>query len=186
VSVRAVELLPGRSWLGPAAAMLTYLREWVGREPGGRGVQFALPDGHPMLRAASTRLGRAPGGPYGLYVRVPDIVAFLRAVGSVLDARIASSAVEGFSGEVNVDFYTEALRLTFTIGRLTSVERAATSMHDSDVSLPRDAFVELVLGNRSPVELERTVADCHINTDLGGALVDALFPRLKLYPWEMG
>jgi hypothetical protein len=107
-------------------------------------------------------------------------------VSSVLDARVASSTVEGFSGEVNVDFYTEALRLTFATGRLTSIERGATSIHDSDVSLPADAFVELVLGNRSLVDLERTVADCHINTDLGGALVDALFPRLKLYPWEIG
>ncbi|MEP6660390.1 MAG: GNAT family N-acetyltransferase [Acidimicrobiales bacterium] len=186
LSVRAAELLPGRSWLEPTAAMLTHLREWVGREPGDRGVRFALPEGHPALRAASTRLGRGPGGPYGFYVRVPDVVALLRAVSAVLDARIAASAVEGLSGEASVDLYTESLRLTFNDGRLTSIERGATSVHDSDVSLPPDAFVQLILGNRGLVELERTVADCHINTDAGGAVVDALFPRLKLYSWEMG
>jgi hypothetical protein len=186
LSVRAAELLPGRSWLDPTAAMLAHLRAWVGHEPGGRGVRFALPDGHPVLRAASTRLGRGPGGPYGLYVRVPDIVAFLRAVSTVLDTRVAASAVEGFSGDASVDLYTESLRLTFISGRLTSIERGATSVYDSDVSLPVDAFVQLILGNRGLVELERSIADCHINTDVGGALLDALFRPLKLYSWEMG
>jgi hypothetical protein len=186
LSVRAAELLPGHSWLDPTAAMLTHLRAWVGREPAGRGVRFALPEGHPALRAASTRLGRGPGGPYGLYVRVPDVVALLHAVSAVLDARIAASVVEGFSGGVSVDLYTESLRLTLNDGRLTSIERGATSVYESDVSLPVDAFVQLILGNRDLVELERSVADCHINTDAGGALVDALFPRLKLYPWEIG
>ena len=67
-----------------------------------------------------------------------------------------------------------------------SVERAETSVYDSDVSLPVDAFVELILGNRSLIELERTGADCHINTDAGGAVLDVLFPPMQLYPWEMG
>ena len=186
LSVRAAELLPGLSWLDPTAAMLAHLRDWVGHEPGGRGVRFALPYDHPALRSASTRLGRGPGGPYGLYVRVPDIVAFLRAVSTVLDTRVAASAVEGFSGAASVDLYTESLRLTFNSGRLTSIELGPTSVCESDVSLPADAFVQLILGNRRLDELERTMADCFINTDLGGALLDALFPPLQLYSWEMG
>jgi hypothetical protein len=186
LSVRAFELLPGHSWLDPTSAMLTHLREWLGREPVGRGVRFAIPNDHPALRAASTRLGRGPGGPSGLYVRVPDLVAFLDAVSAVLETRIATSAVEGFSGEVRVDLYTESLRFTFAAGRLTSIERGATSVHDSDVSLPVDAFLQLILGNRGLADLERGIADCHINTDAGNALFDALFPRLQLYSWEMG
>ena len=45
-----------------------------------------------------------------------------------------------------------------------------------------DAFVQLILGNRGLVELERTVVDCHINTDAGGALVDAALPAPQALP----
>ena len=76
--------------------------------------------------------------------------------------------------------------MAFAAGHLTSVERAATSVHDSDASLPVEAFLQLVLGNRGLTELERMIADCQINTDAGGALLDVLFPPLALYPWEVG
>ena len=62
VSLRAFELRRGTSWLGPTAAVVAHLHQWVRDHPDGpgRGVRFALPTGHPAARCASTRLGWAP------------------------------------------------------------------------------------------------------------------------------
>ena len=44
------------------------------------GITLLMPDGHPARRCVSTRLDQPVGSPYGLYVRVPDLAEFLRAV----------------------------------------------------------------------------------------------------------
>jgi hypothetical protein len=53
-----------------------------------------------------------------------------------------------------------------------------------DASIPRDTFLHLVFGNRTIVEVERTVPDCLLNTDAGALLLDVLFPPLLLSRWE--
>ena len=58
--------------------------------------------------------------------------------------------------------------------------------HQADVSLPVEAFLHLLLGNRRLADLEATTPDCTVNTDTGAVLVDALFPRLPLSVWTMG
>ena len=52
--------------------------------------------------------------------------------------------------------------------------------------MPRDAFVHMLLGNRTVTQLEGTVADCSVNTDVGGLLLDVLFPRMPLDRWWLG
>ena len=81
VSVHAFEMRRGTNWLDPTAAVLSHLHHWVRGHPDGpgRGIRLALPDGHPAMRCATTSLGTGPAGSSGLYVRVPDIVAVLRA-----------------------------------------------------------------------------------------------------------
>src|SRR5262245_7248024 len=68
VSVRACALRRGTAWLGPTAAVVAHLDQQLRAPPDGpgRGVRFALPTGHPAIRAASTRLGWGPPGSYGL------------------------------------------------------------------------------------------------------------------------
>ena len=64
VTLRALELRAGQSWLGPTADAVAHLQDWIRSQPdgGGRGIRFALPDGHPALRCLATRLtGRVSG-----------------------------------------------------------------------------------------------------------------------------
>jgi GNAT superfamily N-acetyltransferase len=190
VSLRALELRPGTNWLGPTAAVVDHLHRWVRDHPAGlgRGIRFALPDGHPARRCAATQLGAPPPGSYGLYVRVPDLVAFLRAITSVLEARVASSPAIAWTGDLRIDLYQEGLRLRFDDGRLSAIEPwrppAADGDPGADASMPRDEFLHLLLGNRTIHELERATADCIVDTDTGALLLEVLFPRMPMATWE--
>ena len=87
------------------------------------GFASAFPPVTPVLRCAATRLGRQPPETYGLYVRVPDVVAVLRAVVPVLEARLATSPAIGWTGELHIDLYTGGILIRFDEGRITSIER---------------------------------------------------------------
>jgi GNAT superfamily N-acetyltransferase len=190
VSVRAIELRRGTDWLGPTAAVVAHLHQWVRAHPDGpgRGVRFALPAPHPATRCASTRLGWGPPGSYGLYVRVPDVIALLRAIAPVLEARLAASPAVAWTGTLCIDLYQGGLQVRFDQGRLSAVEpwSRPTDHRPStvDASIRREDFLHLLLGNRSPNELEQTTADFLVNTDTGGLLLDVLFPPMPMSTWE--
>jgi GNAT superfamily N-acetyltransferase len=191
-SLRALELRPATNWLGPVAAVVTHLHHWVRNHPDGpgRGIRFALPDGHAARRCAATRLGAPPPGSYGLYVRVPDLLAFLRAIAPVLEGRLASSPAVAWTGDLRIDLYREGVQLRFDEGRLAAIEswrpQADGGEPGADVSIPCDEFLQLLLGNRTIQDIERMTADCLLETDTGVLLLDVLFPRMLLATWEFG
>jgi GNAT superfamily N-acetyltransferase len=192
VSLRAFELRRGTSWLGPTAAVVAHLHRFVGDHPDGpgRGVRFALPAGHPAARCASTQLGSAPPGTYGLYIRVPEVIDFLRAIARALEERLAASPAVAWTGELRIDMYRGGLRFRFDGGRLAEIEPwappAGNSESTVDASVQRDDFLQLLFGNRTIQELERTTADCLLNTDAGALLLDVLFPPMPTSTWEFG
>ena len=88
---------------------------------------------------------------------------------------------------MELDLYTDALRLSFDQGDLTAVDRHAPLPEgEADVGLPQEAFLHLLFGNRSLGDIEATTPDCELHTDRGAALLEALFPRLAFLSWEMG
>jgi Acetyltransferase (GNAT) domain len=186
-----LELVAGRNWLEPTAAVLAHVAAWGAEHPDGpaTGVTLLMPDGHPARRCVSTRLEQPVGSPYGLYVRVPDLPEFLRAVAPALDARVESSPAVGFCGELTIDLFTERLELRFDTGRLVAVERvvAPEGTEDSvDLRMPHEAVLHLLLGNRSLAEVGDGFADCAVGTDRGGLLGEVLFPRMPLTAWTVG
>jgi hypothetical protein len=192
VSLRAIELRRGTSWLEPTAAVVAHLHQWVRDHPDGpgRGVRFALPAGHPAARCAATRLGWAPPGSYGLYIRVPEVIAFLRAIAPALEARLAASPAVAWTGSLHIDLYQGGFRLGFDQGRLAEIEPwkppAGGTESAGDASIPRDHFLHLLFGNRPIHELELTTADCLLKTDAGALLLDVLFPPMPTSTWEFG
>jgi hypothetical protein len=191
VNLWILELVAGRSWLDPTAAVLAELAAWGADHPDGpaTGVNLLMPDGHPARRCVSTHLDRPAGSTYGLYVRVPDLARFLRAVAPALEARLAASPAVGFSGELSIDLFTERLALRFEDGRVVAVERAGASGEEdgqADLRLPHDAFLHVLLGNRSLTDVEVAFSDCEVCTDRGGLLGEVLFPRMMLTAWTVG
>jgi hypothetical protein len=189
-SVRALELRPGTNWLGPVAAVVTHLHHWVRNHPAGpgRGIRFALPDAHAARRCAVTRLGAPPPGAYGVYVRVPDLVAYLRAIAPVLEGRLASSPAVAWTGDLRIDLYREGVRLRFDEGRLSAIEpwrpQGDGGEPGADVTIPRDDLLHLLLGNRTIQDVEHMTADCLVETDTGALLLDVLFPPMPMATWE--
>jgi Acetyltransferase (GNAT) domain len=191
VQLWILDLVAGRSWLEPTAAVLAHLAAWGADHPDGpaNGIGLLLPDRHPARRCVSTHLDRPAASPYGLYVRVPDLALFLRTVTPSLEARVAASPAVGFCGVMTIDLFTERLALRFDTGRVMGVEHvdAADEINASvDLRIPREAFLHLLLGNRSLAELEAAFADCEVCTDRGGLLAGVLFPHMTLTPWTVG
>ena len=194
VNLWVIELVAGRSWLEPTAAVLAHVAAWGADRPDGpaTGITLLMPDGHPARRSVSTHLDQPAGSPYGLYVRVPDLGQFLRAVAPAFEARVAASPAVGFCGELLIDLFTERLALRFDSGRLVAVERARETLETGettgsvDLRLPDEAFLHLLFGNRSLAEVVTTYADAAVCTDRGGLLGEVLFPRMPLTAWTVG
>jgi GNAT superfamily N-acetyltransferase len=185
-----MELLAGRSWLEPTAAVLAHLVAWGADHPDGpaTGVILLLPDGHPARRCVSTKLDHPAGSTFGLYVRVPDVQQFLCTVAPALEGRLAASPAVGFCGELTIDLFSERIALRFEAGRIVAVERVTIGGEENsfDLRMPHEAFLHVLLGNRSLPDVEAAFADCEVCTDRGGLLGEVLFPRMMVTPWTVG
>ena len=116
------------------------------------------------------------------YVRVAEVPAFLRRLGSVLEQRLAASVAVGFTGRLRLSFYRDGVLLRFQDGRLAA---AAPCPHDApgeaagplSAAFPGLSFLQLLCGARSLDELEHAFADCRVHTEEARVLLHALFPK---------
>jgi hypothetical protein len=180
--VPLVEILPGHPWMQPCQAILRFvwrkglelaprlhadfhvLGLWLGRE-------------HPAYQALPGRLPKEHP-PYGMYMRVPDLPAFLDHIHPVLEKRLASSPASGYTGELLVSFYKSALKFTFEKGRLLPVEAVRAVNPDAPAAFPDLTFLQLVFGGKSLAELEACFPDCTISACSDARpLLNALFPK---------
>ena len=195
VAVVAFEVIAGVSWRAAWIPLLAHLKAqgeaMATREcktPFG-GVNFWLVGtNHPIRHVSHLPPGELP---YAFYIRVPDLAAFLRYVGPVLQRRLADSPLVGHTGELRLGFYRDGLRLAFERGELVTAERWIPSIDTAGVEFalgsgdvrrpavmfPPLTFLQLVFGYRSLDELEHAFADCVVRTVEARSLLNALFPR---------
>jgi hypothetical protein len=123
-----------------------------------------------------------------LYVRVPDVIAFVRAVAPVLEQRVSASPAVAWTGTLRIDMYQGGLQLRFDEGRLAAVDTVNGPTDDRpgtvDARIRREDLLHLLLGNRSIEQVEETTADCLVNTDIGALMLDVLFPAMPMSTWE--
>jgi hypothetical protein len=178
------ELKQGISWLEVTPSVARYL--WQ------TGETYSKRDGKPTVRtgfgfwfgsdhpAYHVFLGRLPRvtDPYAWYIRVPDLLKFLRHITPMLERRIAESEIVGYSGEIKVSFYRSGLRLGLEKGRLTTIEPWKPVPHIYDnASFPDLTFLQLVFGFRTFEQLEQSFADCWYEDDEARVLLNTLFPQ---------
>jgi GNAT superfamily N-acetyltransferase len=191
LNVTNVELRPGASWLAVAPTLLRHLAArgaetppWRGEEPF-EVIGFWLGAEHPLYRAAGERMPRV-NPPYAFYVRVPDLPAFVRRIGPVLERRLAASVAPGHTGELQLSFYRSGLRLRFEAGRLAAAESFDPPQHlDAGAWFPDLTFLQLLFGRRSLDELKSAYPDCYARGDEVPVLLDALFPRRISRVWAI-
>jgi hypothetical protein len=116
--------------------------------------------------------------PYAWYLRVADLPAFLQRIAPVLEERLASSAVVGYTGSLKLSFYRSGLLISFEDGRLTGADPWRPSHEDQGAAaFPGLSFLQLLFGYRSLSELHDSFPDCWTETDEAQAVLGALFPK---------
>lgn len=141
---------------------------------------------HPFVQAAPGFFTRAEPA-FAWYSRIDDLPGFVRHVAPVLERRLAVSEAAGYSGDLLFGFYGPGLRLRFAAGRLVEVEgMAGIGFREADARFPGTTFLQLLLGSRSLVELERAFpGEAAARGDEVRAVVEAIFPKVASAVWPV-
>ena len=121
--------------------------------------------------------------PYGLYIRVPDLVVFLRHIQPALEKNLLGTVAEGYNGELKLNYYRSGIKLKFNGGRITDIsDWSPDSVEDGDAQFPDLTFLQLLCGRRRFNELKTNFVDCG-GRDEAGVLLDCLFPSFTGNVW---
>lgn len=133
---------------------------------------------HPVYDLLGEELAPRYEPPYAWYIRVPDLLAFLRLITPVLDERLARSIFANYTGELTFDLYRSGLQLKIERGRLVDIEPWRPPPYDPETSLgcPPLVFLQLLLGYRNMQELSASYPDASV-AEKFKHLVDTLFPK---------
>jgi hypothetical protein len=119
-------------------------------------------ENHPVFKVAGYRLWRRREA-YAWYLRVPDLKGFLRLITPVLEKRLSESFCPGFSGTLNLNFYSDGLQMVFEKGRLVKVDDWQSTPDNLDTAaFPGLSFLQLVFGRRNMDELRHAFPDCYV------------------------
>lgn len=147
-----------------------------GRAADKRGLRLCLPGNHPAV-ALSRYLGLVDRGYYGWQMKVLSPLAFLRAIGPALEARLAGSLLASYSGTLTFDLYRLRLALRFEAGRLVETSQAeGDAQADARMTLKQAA--QLWLGWRGREALEGWYPDFWVRDSVRHPL-DVLFPQAR-------
>jgi predicted acetyltransferase len=132
---------------------------------------------HPVFDAIP-ELAQKPRLPYGWYLRVADVPAFLRHIALALEVRLARSTVAGYTGEIKINEYRGGFKMVWDKGKLVTVEPwlHEIGQRDDSAGFPPLVFLQLLFGRASILELRTFYPDCWAS-DEATVLLDALFPK---------
>ena len=191
MAAQLYELKPGISWVDVSPSVIRYL--WAtgeaynarDKKDGVSEFRFELGLEHPFYQAMKDHLPNV-GHPYAWYVRVPDVVAFLRHVAPALERNLACSVAVGYTGELKLSFYRNGAKLVFDKGHITAVEPWKPTADDGgNAAFPGYTFLQVLFGYKSLDELRNAFPDCWAGGNAMRALIDALFPKQESCVWPV-
>jgi len=142
-------------------------------------LNFQLDGLHPVYDLLDTFAPRI-NPPYAWYVRVPQPETFLHHIGSVLEGRLAESALAGHTGTVRLNLYRRMVELRFEQGRLATVDAGDAPLYEDDdrsaLGCPPLTFLQLLLGYRDLDELSAVHPDV-LAADEIRPMIRTLFPK---------
>jgi Acetyltransferase (GNAT) domain len=140
-------------------------------------IMFYLGGSHPVYALLEKSMPITKEAPYAWYVRVAHLPQFIQHIAPVLERRLVSSVVAGYSGELRFDFYRGGLRMVFERGMLRMVEdwRRPIWNANEDARFPPLVFLQLLFGYRSLDALRAAFPDVQVNDNVE-ELVNTLFP----------
>ena len=190
--VTQLERKPGIGYLHLMPSLLRELWKQAKRTPPANqterekatGIQFMLGREHPAYPALPKDVTRK-GEPYAWFIRVPDLIAFLRHIQPALEKHLIGTVAEGYTGELKLNLYRSGLHLKFNSGRITDIsDWRADSVEDGDAAFPELTFLQLLCGRCRTNELIANFVDCWAN-DTAAVLLDCLFPPFASEVWRV-
>ena len=182
IAVRELAVLPGHSlrsvgeFLTRALQNLSEERAKAESKPLAPNASFTLGTAHPIYTALGNQLEKQIK-PYAFYIRIPDLPAFVRRIGPVLEKRLQGSVMENHSGTLRLNFYRSHMTLVFERGQLREVGTyQPPKLEDGDALFPDLTFLKLLLGYRSLTDLQLAYPDLFPNNERAAVLLNTLFP----------
>ncbi|KAG0233865.1 hypothetical protein BGW42_007072 [Actinomortierella wolfii] len=162
-----------------------------------------FPECHPVRQLTRT-IATADPNRYRLYTRIPSYAKLIMKVRSVLEQRLAKSAMAGLTGRLQLDFYSRAegqegrgLEVVFEDGKIVSAEpwkplspkekhHKARALKASGGKAPTVfsagfvplSFTRLVVGDADLVELQTAYPASMAFGDDTKMLLEILFPKV--------
>jgi hypothetical protein len=140
-------------------------------------ISFDLGGAHPWYEVLNKDLTGTQEAPYAWYLRVANLPGFLWHIAPVLERRLASSLVAGYSGELTLDFYRGGLRLVFERGKLITAENWQCPIWSvrPEIRFPPLTFLQVLFGYRDLDALRASLPDVRVS-ESKEILLRALFP----------
>lgn len=144
------------------------------------GIRLNLPAGCTLMQVAHS-LGAHDLGTYAWQVHLPDLVALLRAIGPVLEQRLAASPFAGLSRTVQLCFYRDSVTLRFKTGQLVDVQPSGPAR--GEINFPPLTFIPVLFGHRTVEQMRLVYPDISVRGSVR-PLFDTLFPPMAsfIYP----
>jgi GNAT superfamily N-acetyltransferase len=193
LDVYALNIAAGVSWQAVTLPLLRAMQAYGMQIPAVQPdvppfheISFWLGSAHPVYEMLGESLAPYYEPPYAWYVRVPDVLAFIRHITPALEKRIANSTAAFYTGEFTLDFFRGGMHMVFDKGHITRIEpwRAPAYQNTADASCPSLVFLQLLFGYRSLEELRYAFPDVRVENSNAEVLLNALFP--KKFSWVMG
>ena len=191
--VMRMELKPGVGYLHRVPSLLRELWKKAKATPvvveskasAATGIQFLLGREHPFYSVLPKSIVRKEL-PYSWYIRVPNLIAFLRHIRPALEKHLIGTVAEGYTGELKVSFYRSGIHFTFERGCITKIgDWTPEDIEAGDAAFPDLTFLHLLCGRCRMAELTSNFVDCWTNGTAPAVLLDCLFPDFKSEVWHL-
>jgi len=180
IRVDMLEIAASANWLDATTSMLVDVRGMTERfHPEGKErcekIEFEFGPNHPAFKMFDMPFG-APKRKYQWYVRVEDVAKLISHLKPLFEQRLADSEFRGWSGDLKISFYKNAIEMKFDQGKLVSaenigfIERSEASAH-----YPGLTFLKALFGQHSFSYLKDHHGGASSKDFYGTALQDTLF-----------
>lgn len=142
------------------------------------GIKTGLPHQDEVNRYLIS-LGAKTNRPYAWQVKILDLTNFLTKLRPVLEHRIEDSEFKGVNKDLVLNFWKFTVSMKIVEGKIVSIEKVQGEK-DRTIGLNPDAFIMMVFGYKSRVELEKMYPDFWVRGDLGG-LMGVMFSKQSSY-----
>lgn len=145
-------------------------------------IKLYLGQEHPAYQPILHRTQIEKGELQCLYIRVQDIVSFLRHITPALEKNLAESPACGFTGTLQITMFRNGIEIAIDSGRITGIDAWKADSLWHAPAFPELTFLQLVFGRRRCKELSDIYVDCNLD-DHSALVLDSLFPPFKGTMW---